>query len=276
MTGALLIVVVLVILGVLFVVGLICFDLFSGSAEQTLAERRKAERRWQPPFARGRDLAHWARQRATQIVRKWVGEKPTAAAAGKLSAALHEGATRAMLPLVAEEQAQRTVACPDEGQGMIGVTVPEVLEIADYIRRMPRAERKRIHDLAFENAKKLQNVDHTQFSAEQTPCPLQGDDQVCRVYDARPLRCRPLHAALIAEQLGLEAPQEGELPSWVPEAQTVEQGIEEGLAQGLESAGLDAHLYELNSALVTALDTPNAAQRWRAGEDTFAQCTRYR
>jgi Fe-S-cluster containining protein len=274
--AALLILITLVILAVLFVAGLICFDMFSGSTERTLAERRNAQRRWQPPFARGKDLAHWARAKAGQIVGNWLEDKPTSAAAEKLSAELHDGATRAMLPLVPDHQAQRTVACPDEGQGMVGITVPEVLEIADYIRRMPRAERKRIHDLAFENAKKLKNLDHNQYNADQTPCPLQGDDQVCRVYDARPLRCRPLHAATIARQLGLEAPKEGEIPEWLPDAQTVEQGIEEGEAQALQSAGLDANLYELNSALVTALDTPDAAQRWRKGEDTFAECTRYR
>jgi hypothetical protein len=54
----------------------------------------------------------------------------------------------------------------------------------------------------------------------------------------------------------------------------VEQGVERGLEEALDSARLDAHVYELNSALVTALDTPDAPERWIEGEDVFAGCRR--
>ncbi|MBI3467040.1 MAG: hypothetical protein HY000_28835 [Planctomycetes bacterium] len=267
------------LLAILLVVALVWFDLASGNAERALMERQKTVRFWQPPFVRGSDLANWAREMATQLVGKWLASKPTAATPGGLAAELHKGATRAMVPLVPDPETQRVVACPAEGQGMIGVTVPEVLEIAEYIRRnLPPAERDRIHDLALHNAKKLNDVDHSHFNAAETPCPLQGDDQVCRVYVTRPLRCRPLHLATIARELGLEAPASGgESPPWASHEQSVEQGIEEGVACSLKSAGLDANLYELNSALVTALDTPDAAQRWISGEDVFARgCALYR
>jgi hypothetical protein len=56
--------------------------------------------------------------------------------------------------------------------------------------------------------------------------------------------------------------------------QVVEQGAETGLAEALVSAGRDGNVYELNSALATALNTPNAAARWASGEEIFAGCKR--
>lgn len=51
--------------------------------------------------------------------------------------------------------------------------------------------------------------------------------------------------------------------------QTVAQGIEMGMTRALKSAGLDSSLYEFNSALATALETPDAAERWARGERVF-------
>ena len=47
------------------------------------------------------------------------------------------------------------------------------------------------------------------------------------------------------------------------------QGIEIGMIRALKSAGLDSNLYELNSALVTALENPDAEERWARGENLF-------
>ena len=260
-----------VVFVVVAVVAIIWLEVaFRGDRGRT--EREEEVRRWQPPFARGGDLVNWARSTTARTVGKWLAGKPTAATPSKLAAELHEGATRAMLPLAPERETRRTVACPEEGQGMIGITAPEAIEIADYIRRnLSRAERDRIYDLALENAKKMADLGHTQLSVDETPCPLQGDDCVCRTYEARPLRCRPLHAATIARQLGLETSgAAGEIPPWASHMLSIEQGVEEGLIRSLESAGLDANLYELNDALVTALDTPDAAERWKQGDGVFA------
>ncbi len=245
--------------------------------ERYLTEEQKSARIWQPPLARGRDLLNWARTLTARTVGRQMSGKHTASAPLELSAEVHEGATRAMLPSFPDREMHRKFACPSEGQGMIGITAPEVLEIAAFIRHnLPRAERNCIHDLAQANAKRLANLDHTQFDAAETPCPLQGDNRVCCVYASRPLRCRPMHAAMAASRLGMETiGDEGESITWASHAETVERGVEEGLTAGLESAGLDAHVYELNSALVRALDTSDAARRWAKGEDIFAGCKVY-
>jgi hypothetical protein len=52
----------------------------------------------------------------------------------------------------------------------------------------------------------------------------------------------------------------------------VGQGISEGLVEGLTAAGLDGQLYELNCALVGALDSPEAAGRWARGEVLLDSC----
>jgi hypothetical protein len=55
-------------------------------------------------------------------------------------------------------------------------------------------------------------------------------------------------------------------------ARLVAEGVEEGIVRALEEAGLDGKVYELNSALAVALDMPDVAERWAAGEDVFATC----
>jgi Fe-S-cluster containining protein len=259
------------------VVAGVCYEVvFHG--DRIFAEREQEAAAWRPPFARGEELLRWARETTARLVGRRLAQGRTASTPAKLAADLHAGATQAMLPLSSQWEAKGTVACPEEGQGMVGVTAPEVIEIADYLRRnFPKAEWQRIHDLACQNALRLAPLDQARFDEAQTLCPLQGADHVCCVYEARPLRCRPLHAAIIANQLGLStAGANGEIPPWAAHVQTVEQGVEEGFVRGLEQAGLDAELYELNSALATALETPDAGQRWMRGENVFAGCQPYR
>jgi hypothetical protein len=81
---------------------------------------------------------------------------------------------------------------------------------------------------------------------------------------------------MIARQFGMETSgADGEISPWAAHIQTIAEGVEEGLIHELASEGLDAKVYELNSALVTALETPDAARRWAQGEDVFAGCKRY-
>jgi hypothetical protein len=55
------------------------------------------------------------------------------------------------------------------------------------------------------------------------------------------------------------------------QAASIGRAVQIGLSQTLEDAGLDSKLYELSGALLTALDTPNAAKRWARGEQIFAE-----
>ncbi|MSU64100.1 MAG: hypothetical protein EXS31_17185 [Pedosphaera sp.] len=181
---------------------------------------------------------------------------------------------RAMLPTAGPSELERIMACPEAGQGMVGVTAPEALSIAACLRKnRSRAEQQRIYELAVENAKKVAARVPGESDGAPLPCALHGHDHVCCAYGSRPLHCRPLHAISIAKAIGgNNVPPSGSetaTPDELGHERTVSEGIEMGLTRALESAGLDAKIYELNNALATALETPDAAERWAKGENVF-------
>jgi hypothetical protein len=242
-----------------------------------LSEPAKAVLNWLPPFLGGAALRDWSATAAEQLAQKRLADKRTGETVSRLAMEMEEAAMHAMLPLVEPADLERIVACPETGQGRVGVTAPEVLAIAAYIRKhKSRAEQKRIYELAVENAQKVgaRSVgDLTPY-----PCALQGPDHVCCAFARRPLRCRPLHAISVANELarrgGPPAGSHPETPDEPRHEQIVAQGIEVGMTRALKSAGLDANIYELNSALATALQTPDAAECWARGDDVFRDALR--
>lgn len=228
---------------------------------------------WLPPFLRGEALRNWAATKSEQLATQRLTGKRSAETAARLAAEVEAGAMRAMLPMADPAELERVMACPETGQGMVGVTAPEALAIAAYLRKKrSRAEQQRIYELAVDNAKRIAERKPGECEAPP-PCPLHGPDHVCCAYGNRPLRCRPLHAIAIAKDMAgnrtsLVNPQT-EGSDAIGHEQTIAQGIEIGLTQALKSAALDANIYELNSALAIALETPNAAERWAKGENVF-------
>jgi len=240
-------------------------------------QQAKAVLTWRPPFMRGEALRDWAATTAEQTARNRLTLNRTGETAVQLATELEEGATHAMLPLARQADLSRIVPCPETGQGMVGVTAPEALAIAAHLRKnCLRAEQKRILDMAVENSKRIASRPRGASDLPPLPCPLQGQDHVCCVFSARPLRCRPLHATTVAKGMACRREQLLGLQTEAPEEdrneQTVAQGVEIGLTRALQSAGLDANIYELNSALAAALETPNAAERWANGENVFEGC----
>ena len=234
----------------------------------------KAVLNWVPPFLGGRALRDWAATSAERLTQERLAGERTRETAGRLVMEMDDAAMQAMLPMAEPAERESIVACPETGQGRVGVTAPEALAIADYIRKhKSSAEQKRIHELAVENAKKVASRLRSDGTAMPSPCALQGEDHVCCVYSNRPLRCRPLHAIAIAKESGARNVQPARSPTEAPDEfgheQNVAQGIELGVTRALKSAGLDAKIYELNSALATALEMPDAAARWAKGENVF-------
>lgn len=252
----------------------VCFAIVILLPASFLGAPAKAVLTWLPPFLRGEGLRNWAATTAERLARERLKGTRTGETAARLAAEVEAGAMHAMLPTAGPAELERVVACPETGQGMVGVTAPEALAIAAYLRKnRSRAEQQRIYELAVENAKKLAVRGRGEGDVPPLPCPLHGEDHVCCAYGTRPLRCRPLHAISIAKEMGSHS-----VPPAVVQAealeehgheQTVAQGIEMGLTRALKSAGLDANIYEINSALATALESPDAAERWANGERVF-------
>ncbi len=273
-------VVLLVLIVGLLVLSLIAIVILLRAAfrgEQDMLEEEEGVLTWRPPFMRGGALRNWAATTAERLAQNRLSGKRTGKTAAQLAAEVEAGAVHAMLPLARQAELERIVACPETGQGIVGVTAVEALAIAAHLRQnRSGAERERIHDLAVENGKKIASRARWHSDLPPLRCPLQGQDQVCCVYAARPLRCRPLHAISVAKGMGSRSAEvagsQAEAPYEDRHEQAVAQGIEVGLARALKSAGLDAKVYELNSALAMALERPDAAERWANGENVFATC----
>ncbi len=259
------------ILAILVVGAVMVLDMTLGDGERVAAAREETERRWRPPYVSGVELMRWARSVATRSVEKTLGDGADETTAGRLLSNMHEGVSHAMLPDLPRLDAERPVPCPEPGQGVIRVSVPEAIGVADHLRRsMTAAARRRLRDRSEEYAGRIADG---LIRGSGVPCSLQDDDCMCGAYSVRPLACRPLHAAIIANGLGSYAEQVACEPSgWAAHTDLVGMGIAEGLTQGLEAAGLDGRQYELHGALVTALDNPDAAERWANGEDLFSRC----
>ncbi|MEZ4416380.1 MAG: hypothetical protein R3E10_11600 [Gemmatimonadota bacterium] len=245
------------------------FDATRGGADRVASEREREARQWLPPFARGAELVYWASRRARGAVRRALEGEPGASTPRTIITALHDGATRAMLPRVRARDRARPVACPREGQGTIGVTGIEALALAEHLREdLSASELAAVQRRSREIAALLAKGDP---AAVVPPCALQSGDCMCIAYPTRPLNCRPLHAAATADRLGLDGGVPGgRVPLWLRHAETVAAGVEQGLRSALEQAGLDGRIYELHSALACALERPDGSRRFMAGENPFA------
>lgn len=110
---------------------------------------------------------------------------------------------------------------------------------------------------------------------DKSACPLLVDHQ-CSIYSERPLTCRMAHSfSLPACRRAFDGNRaEAKIPISLS-IQTGLSGILEEAFEGLPDLGFDGGLYELCSAVLKALETPEAATRWTRGDRTvFADCIR--
>ncbi len=231
-------------------------------------------RKWQPPMVRGEQLLTWAASVARATAVRRLRAPRSGKTARRLAAEIYAGATRAI-----EESPhavrQSKPSCPSCRHQMIGVTAPEVLAIADELRRTrSNRETQHIRNRVAENAKAAAGLHQEQYERAHIVCPLLDRETSCAAFDSRPLHCRGwcLFSSEEGDRCLLEADDAGSVDS---HAYNVGRGMEEGLSQGLESAGLDGKVYELNSALLTALETPDAAAQWAEGKPVFSGCQLY-
>lgn len=146
-------------------------------------------------------------------------------------------------------------ACPATQSRMIGVTALESLVIAEEVsRRYSRDDVNRIRATAKENADRFADAGSKRLASEKATCPLMGTNGCCLTYESRPQQCQ----------------------SWCQRSDSgVIDNAEARLSSGIQSCGLDGNIYELNSALVVALDAPDVSDRWSRGERVFENCQRF-
>lgn len=233
-----------------------------GSASKTL---------WRPPLFLGRRLFEWASAAAERVTATYLREPCAAKAVAGLIDEIHEGTTAAIDPSRYAVGPSNRIACPAYCHSPVAVSPPEAIRLADYIHKELGSEEAEIRGRAEQNLRDTAVLDRFQYDNSATRCPLIGDDNVCLTYAVRPLRCRGWCPK--CEQPPGSAPTRN-ARDYESRAQLLTEGVEHGLTTALHARGLDGDLYELNDALLVALNTPHAAERWMRGEQLFENCAR--
>ncbi|MBI3757800.1 MAG: YkgJ family cysteine cluster protein [Deltaproteobacteria bacterium] len=118
-----------------------------------------------------------------------------------------------------------------------------------------------------------QTAQSSSFSRSETsmlPCALLRNNQ-CMAYAARPLKCRGWNS--LRREACEQAYGHDSLIGQVPAdayAFLMGNAVLNGLSDGVKHVKLDGGSYDLSFALAQVLDMPDVVQRWRTGEQLFA------
>ncbi|HUY31782.1 MAG TPA: hypothetical protein VMV69_03310 [Pirellulales bacterium] len=215
------------------------------------------------PLLSGGALRSWAAGWARQFVADFAARPRSPNTAVALAREL-ESETSRLLDRSLPEAAARDPHCRECSLQPIRVTAPEALAIVDELRRHASpSDLRRVYARAQNNVRQRSLAS----PAETLVCPLLADDECCSVFAARPLYCRSHCGADCI--LATEPRHVDDRQSVGGFAMTLGEGVSEGLTQALETARLNGRSYELNHAVVQAVDVPNAAARWARGEQVF-------
>ena len=145
---------------------------------------------------------------------------------------------------------------------------PEVLYMANFIRKQFGAELESVLARTRAADARSRGLSAADRPKHKTPCG-QLVDNACSVYAARPSACRGLTSISVKT---CERGYNGEEVQVLTPAvwSEIRRADNQALWAALYAAGLPAHSYELNHALLVALETPDAERRWLNGEDIFA------
>ncbi len=163
--------------------------------------------------------------------------------------------------------------CPYCCHIRVTTSPPEVLALADHIRRSWPAERVAALKRKLANVDRLtRGRDAAQRDRMRLPCPLLVDND-CGVHEMRPINCRGLASVDVAAcRRAYASHMVGPVPQVALQA-TAADGIGYGLVAGLGDAEFPLEDVELIAGLRIALETHEAAGRWLGGEPLFEPST---
>ena len=150
----------------------------------------------------------------------------------------------------------------------VSVTPAEAIYLADYVKATlrPRALAKlkaRLRDLD-ETTRGMTPVER---GRARLPCALLVG-RLCSAHAARPASCRGFNSRDVRACEQALKRRDVAIPVYRPQYQIFAEA-HLGLRQGLADCGLRSTHVELTAALRIALDSPDAADRWLAGEPIF-------
>jgi hypothetical protein len=220
----------------------------------------------QLPLLAGDALRRWAAELAQNVVARYSALPKNGQNALALAQEVESKASEVLGRSLPSLAFPRWAECSDSKSEPICVTAPEALAIAEELRHsLPPYEAERIYERAKSNLQLLASA--AESGAAGGICPLLAEGGRCSVFSVRPLHCRGRCCP------DCDAPQAESSSTAVSASQfaaTFSKGISEGFSQALSAAGLDGGAYELNRALVEAIEEPNALDRFVRGEPLIA------
>lgn len=155
----------------------------------------------------------------------------------------------------------------------VDITPLEALAVAEYVKEKLSAEELATLRLRLKaNAEQRLQWRRGRSTGPIPACVFLGENGLCRTYEARPLVCAGVFSfSKSACDSAMPGPSEMNVPM-DREAKAWTAGVSGGMQQALVAAGLDANLYELHSAVLCALETEEAFERWWKREDIFLGC----
>jgi Fe-S-cluster containining protein len=151
----------------------------------------------------------------------------------------------------------------------VAATPAEVLLIVDGLRRTLEAdELAALRGRVAAADDRVRGLDSRERRRARIACPLLVNG-MCSVYADRPLACRGYNSLDVAScQQAVDSAADVRIPS-NPLLSAPSEGARVGIAQALMEHGLEPNV-ELIGALRIALEQPDAAARWLAGDSLFA------
>ena len=152
----------------------------------------------------------------------------------------------------------------------VHVTPPEVILLADFVKANFAVDQfEGLVRRLTENASTLRGVTDEEHGRAGIPCPLLVDD-FCSAYVARPLECRGYASTdVTACKRALNDYDSWNVPIYRPQY-SIFKYMQMGLVEALMDSDYEFELLELTAALRIALEVPDVADRWLAGEFVFA------
>lgn len=153
----------------------------------------------------------------------------------------------------------------------VAVSPPEVLRIAAYLRVTHSvAELAAVQERIAALDDQTRTMSSLQRAQARLPCALLAD-QRCSVHSVRPLTCAGWNSIDVNECKAdwLDPESSDEITANVVQIEAF-QAMRLGMDIGSGELGLENDTLELTTGLRIALDTPDAAERWLAGERLFA------
>ncbi len=146
----------------------------------------------------------------------------------------------------------------------VDVRAVEVFSILDFVERsLPASEKTRIYSEVRANSAALKGMDDMERMRHNVKCPFLSAGR-CSIYEARPQTCRNYHATDVAGcQQSFEDPDDLEIdPEFAPMVYQAGGAHVDAFMRAMREAGYDTNVYEMNSALDTALSEPDARTRF--------------